>query len=123
MLQQGEINRAGDSGFDGREEDVPRFSWVHSAGLAATLGLGATVAEAAAVAEGDMPAHCRSEVSVMYGTAPAFVTLDGLVRAEDGGGSIRGTVDKGDEGIKEFLCRFAPGGDFIDVMALTSDGE
>lgn len=49
MLQQGEINRAGDNGFDGREEDVPRFSCVHSAGRAATLGLVRIVGDAGCI--------------------------------------------------------------------------
>jgi len=54
-------------------------------------------AAAAALAEAGGPDFRRSDVPAMYGTA--------------------------DEGIKEFLCRSAPGGDVIVVVARTSDGE
>ena len=79
--------------------------------------------KAEAVSRGNRPAYCRGEVSAMYGVKPAYVKTGKLVRAKDGSSSIRGTVDKGSEGMKEFMCRFDKQGGFIDVMALTSDGE
>lgn len=63
------------------------------------------------------------EVSAMYAVRPAYGKTGKIVRAKDGTSSIRGTADKGTEGIKAFLCRFDSQGGFIDVMALTSDGE
>lgn len=75
------------------------------------------------VTAGNMPAFCRGEVSGMYATKPGYVKTDPVARAKDGSTSIDGTVDKGSEGIKQFRCRFDAKGRFIDVMALTSDGE
>jgi hypothetical protein len=46
-----------------------------------------------------------------------------LIRARDGTTSVSGSVDKGNEGIKKFKCRFDAKGRFIDVMAMTPDGE
>ena len=71
---------------------------------------------------GNMPAYCRGEVSEMYGTRPVYVKT-GPISKTAAGSTIDGTVDKGDEGIKEFRCKFDAGGRFIEVMAMTSDGE
>lgn len=87
--------------------------------LAVTL-MGAT---AAPITPGNRKAYCRGEVSGMYATKPAYVTTGKLLRARDGTTSVSGTVDKGSEGIKKFKCRFDAKGKFIDVMAMTSDGE
>jgi len=89
-----------------------------SATAAAPAAAGAPV-----VTPGNMPAYCRGEVSGQYGTKPAYVKTGAVARAKDGSTSIAGTVDKGNEGIKQFKCRFDAKGRFIDVMALTSDGE
>jgi len=78
---------------------------------------------AAVVTPGNMPAFCRGEVAGAYGTRPAYVKTQTAVRAKDGSTSIAGTVDKGSEGMKQFQCRFDANGRFIDVMALTRDGE
>lgn len=59
----------------------------------------------------------------MYGTRPIYVKTQRPVRARNGSISISGTVDKGTEGIKRFKCRFDRRGNFIDVMAMTPDGE
>ena len=75
------------------------------------------------VAPGNRQAYCRGEVSGMYGTRPAYVTTGRLLRARDGSTSVSGTVDKGSEGIKKFKCRFDSKGRFMDVVAMTSDGE
>lgn len=75
------------------------------------------------ITPGNMPAYCRGEVSSMFGTRPTYVKTGSLVKAADGSSSISGTVDKGAEGIKRFKCRFDRSGRFIDVMAMTSDGE
>lgn len=45
------------------------------------------------------------------------------MRAKNGSLSISGTVDKGNEGIKKFKCRFDKKRNFIDVLAMTPDGE
>jgi len=75
------------------------------------------------ISAGNMPAYCRGEVSGMFGTRPTYVKTDKSVRAADGSSAISGTVDKGSEGIKRFKCRFDANGRFIEVMALTPDGE
>ncbi len=80
-------------------------------------------ASSAPVAPGNRKAYCRGEVAGMYGTKPIYVTTGKLLKAKDGTTSVSGTVDKGTEGIKKFKCRFDAKGRFIDVMALTSDGE
>lgn len=80
-------------------------------------------AQSAPISRGNMMAYCRGEVAVMYGTRPHYVTTDKLAKAKDGSYSISGTVDKGNEGIKKFKCRFDGRRNFIDVMALTSDGK
>ena len=72
---------------------------------------------------GNRPAYCRGEVSGMFGTRPNYVKTDKPVRAGDGGSAISGTVDKGSEGVKRFRCSFDANGRFIEVMALTPDGE
>ena len=75
------------------------------------------------ITPGNRKAYCRGEVSGMYGTKPAYVTTGKLMKARDGSISVSGTVDTGTEGIKKFKCRFDAKGRFIDVMAMTSDGE
>lgn len=70
-----------------------------------------------------MPAYCRGEVAGMYGTRPRYVKTGKIVKAKNGSLSISGTVDKGNEGIKKFKCRFDKHRNFIDVMAMTPDGE
>ena len=80
-------------------------------------------AAGAPVAPGNRKAYCRGEVSGMYNSRPAYVTTGKLVKARDGSTSVSGTVDQGTEGIKKFKCRFDAKGRFVDVMAMTSDGE
>ena len=89
----------------------------------ATPAAPAAPAGSAVVTPGNMPAYCRGEVSGQYGTRPAYVKTEPATRGKDGSTSIAGTVDKGNEGVKRFACRFDAKGRFIDVMALTSDGE
>ena len=88
----------------------------------ALCALCATYGSASAVSRGNMKAYCRGEVSGQYATKPAYVKTGSIVKTKDGS-QIAGTVDLGNEGIKKFLCRFDKAGNFIDVMALTSDGE
>ncbi|WP_051504419.1 hypothetical protein [Sphingomonas jaspsi] len=90
--------------------------------LSASL-LALTAASSAPVAPGNRKAYCRGEVSAMYGTKPIYVTTGKLLRGKGGTTHVDGTVDKGNEGIKKFSCRYDARGRFIDVMALTSDGE
>lgn len=87
------------------------------------MALSLVAASGAPVAPGNRKAWCRGEVSAMYGTKPAYVTTGKLLRAKNGTTSVSGTVDKGAEGIKAFKCRFDAKGRFVDVMALTPDGE
>ena len=91
--------------------------------LLPSLAIGVIGASSAPVAPGNRKAFCRGEVSGMYGTKPAYVTTGKLLSAKDGSTSVGGTVDKGSEGIKKFKCRFDTKGRFIDVMAMTPDGE
>jgi len=58
----------------------------------------------------------------MYGVAKSAIKL-GPVRTGKEGVAIDGTVDKGREGIKKLRCRFTAERRFIDVMAMTPDGE
>ena len=92
--------------------------------IAATLLalLASSGTQAAAISAKNRPAYCRGEVSGMYGTRPLYVKTARPVK-EHGGQAIYGTVDKGREGIKKFKCRFDAHGNFVDVMALTPDGE
>ena len=80
-------------------------------------------ARGAPISRGNMPAYCRGEVAGMYGTRPYYVKTGKIVKEKDASYSISGTVDRGNEGIKKFKCRFDKNRNFIDVMALTSDGK
>lgn len=75
------------------------------------------------IAPGDRKAYCRGEVSGMYGTKPIYVTTGTLVRGKGATTSVSGTVDKGTEGIKKFMCKYDAKGRLVDVMAMTPDGE
>ncbi|SHF00690.1 hypothetical protein SAMN02745157_1423 [Kaistia soli DSM 19436] len=92
-------------------------------GAAANGASTSPAASSAAITRGNMPAFCRGEVSSMYSTKPSYVKTGKIVKAKNGIFSIGGTVDQGSNGIKKFMCRFDKGGRFIDVMAMTSDGE
>lgn len=76
----------------------------------------------AAITPGNRPAYCRGEVSSMYGTKPSYIKT-AKPRMTGSGTTINGSVDKGDEGIKQFQCRFDGKGRFVDVTAMTPDGE
>lgn len=92
--------------------------------LACLAAITATnVTQGAPISRGNMPAYCRGEVAGMYGTRPRYVKTGKIVKTKDGSYSISGMVDKGNEGIKKFKCRFDRSRNFIDVMALTSDGK
>ena len=88
-----------------------------------TVAVALAGASSAPVAPGNRKAYCRGEVSGMYNTRPNYVTTGKLLKAGDGSTSVSGSVDKGSEGMKKFKCRFDAHGRFIDVMALTPDGE
>ena len=81
----------------------------------------AGAAHSAPISRGNMPAYCRGEVSGMYGARPQYVKTGKIVKAK-GGYSISGTVDKGNDWIKKFMCRFDRNRSFIDVMAMVSKG-
>ena len=92
-------------------------------GDAATAAATQPAAKGQPISAGNRPAYCRGEAAGQYGTRPAYIKTLAPVKAGNGAISIDGTVDKGSEGIKQFRCRFDAQGRFIDVMALTSDGE
>ena len=87
------------------------------------LSIALVAASSAPIVPGNRKAFCRGEVAGMYGTKPIYVTTGKLLKARNGTTSVSGTVDKGTEGIKTFKCRFDSKGRFIDVIALTPDGE
>ena len=68
-------------------------------------------------------AFCKDQVGYMYGAEPQNVTTRERVGAADGGATIDVTVNKGNEGVKTFKCRFDDSNRFIDVVAMTSDGS
>jgi hypothetical protein len=76
-----------------------------------------------ATADDAMSAACRAKVAEQYGTGADAVLIGAPVTATDGSQSIEGSVDKGAEGVKEFLCEFDASGKLLGVRALTSDGE
>ncbi|MEQ7872780.1 hypothetical protein ABDK56_02070 [Sphingomonas sp. ASV193] len=92
-------------------------------GVATAMAVALIAASSAPVAPGNRMAYCRGEVSSMYGTKPLYVKTGRLLRARDGTTSVSGTADKGSEGIKKFKCRYDKRGRFIDVLAMTPDGE
>jgi len=96
---------------------------VRQAILLSVVAVGLIGASSAPVAPGNRKAYCRGEVSGMYGTKPTYVTTGKLVTARDRTTSVSGTVDKATEGIKKFKCRFDAKGRFVDVVAMTPDGE
>ena len=73
------------------------------------------------ISPGRQPAFCKDQAAYMYGAEPQNVTTRERVVAADGGATIDVTVDKGNEGVKTFKCRFDDGNRFVEVAA-TSDG-
>lgn len=90
---------------------------------AAALALVSTSAFAAPVAPGNMPAHCRGEASSEFGTKPAYIKTGKLVRAKNGGYSIKGTADLGPQGKKPFQCEFDKKGNFLHLKSLVDEGR
>lgn len=80
-------------------------------------------AQSEPLSRSNMAASCRGEAAGQYGTRPFYVFLGPIVDAADGKQAIDGIVDKGNEGLKRFRCRFDDRRRFIDVMAMTSDGN
>jgi hypothetical protein len=108
-----------------RRNEICKYSITFeiSGNAAATAATTPAAAAPASVTRGNMPAFCRGEASRQYGVKPAYIETDAITAGADGGSSIDGTADKGPDGIKKFRCRFDAAGRFIDVMAMTSDGE
>lgn len=95
-------------------------------GAAAALLLGGcrSGAGTATPADGAMRAECRARSAVQYGMPESAVNVEGPIGPGDGGGfALPGSVDKGAEGIKTFLCRYSAARTLSDVMATTPDGE
>ena len=80
-----------------------------------------TAAGTTPISPGSQPAFCKDQAAYMYGAEPQNVTTRERVVAADGGATIDVTVDKGNEGVKTFKCRFDDGNRFVEVTA-TSDG-
>lgn len=92
------------------------------AGMAAVAAmLCASAGAASAISRGNMPAYCRGEIAGRYNTKPVYVKTGKLVKARDGSLSIKGTVDRGTDGMKAFTCHFDKKGNF--VAAVTEDGR
>jgi hypothetical protein len=72
-----------------------------------------------------MQKACAEQAVSMYGVPLAKVWLkdEGTVVATNDGPSIRGEVDKGAEGKKQFNCLFAKDRTLKALMPLNSDGE
>jgi hypothetical protein len=71
-----------------------------------------------------MRAECRARAAIQYGMPEAAVTVESPIGSGDAGGfALPGSVDKGAERIKTFLCRYSAARTLSDVMATTPDGE
>lgn len=81
-----------------------------------------TAAGTSPISPSRQPAFCQDQVAYTYNAQPQNVTTRERVVAADGGATIDVTVEKGNEGVKTFKCRFDDSNRFIDVMATTSDG-
>lgn len=88
----------------------------------AALVLVSTAAVAAPVAPGNMAAYCRGEASSEFGTKPAYIKTGKLFRAKNGGYSIKGTADLGDQGKKPFQCDYDKRGNFLHLKSLVDEG-
>ena len=75
------------------------------------------------IARGNMTAFCRGEASRQYGVKPNYILTARPVRDSAGKTTISGSADQGTRGKKRFQCRFDLRDRFIDIMALTRDGE
>jgi hypothetical protein len=58
----------------------------------------------------------------MYGVTPAHVRTEPASRQTDGGYALKGSVDKGAEGVKPFQRMFDRKGRFRNVMSLVDEG-
>lgn len=71
-----------------------------------------------------MRAECRARAAIQYGMQESAVNVENPIGPGEGGGfALPGSVDKGAEGIKTFLCRYSAARTLSDVMATTPDGE
>jgi len=75
-----------------------------------------------AVAPGNMAAYCRGEASAQYGVKPTYITTERLLRTNDGGYSINGTADTGNQGMKPFKCTYDQNQRFQGVQSLVNEG-
>jgi hypothetical protein len=65
---------------------------------------------------GNRSAFCQEKVAGILGTQPQYVKTGSPIIGADGSITIDATVNKGDEGIKSFRCRYDASGRFIDVL-------
>ena len=67
-------------------------------------------------------ADCTERVVSEYGVDAGRIKLGKNRDDAKGLLNITGTVDKGTEGVKSFMCKFNSDGALVDVMSMTSDG-
>ncbi len=85
---------------------------------------GAPGGASAGVSDETMRDVCKGSTAQMYGVEPRKVTARAPIRrAQDGGFTLDGTIDKGAEGMKKMRCIFKPDRTIDRVMAMTPDGE
>jgi hypothetical protein len=101
-----------------RRGETCRFSLSVELTGAATGEAGAS----AGVSDRQMRDTCRANVAKMYAVRSSQIRTGRIAGAAEGP-RIDGTVDKRAEGVKRFRCRFGPERQFLDVMAMTPDGE
>jgi hypothetical protein len=70
-----------------------------------------------------MRAECRARAALQYGMPEAAVDVESPIGPATVGFALPGSVDKGAEGVKTFLCRYSAARTLSDVMATTPDGE
>jgi hypothetical protein len=75
-----------------------------------------------AVSRGNMPAYCRGQAASEFSTKPYYIKAGKLVRAKDGGYSIKGTADLGDQGKKPFQCDYDKSGNFLQLQTSAAGG-
>lgn len=96
---------------------------MNKARLITGLSVLCSTAFAAPVAPGNMKAYCRGEASAQFGTKPAYIKTEKLVKNKDGSYSVKGTADLGTQGKKPFRCNFGKKGNFQPLMSLVDEGK
>ncbi len=97
--------------------------WLGAA-MALLLGGCGSAPETTAPTDDAMRAECRARAAIQYGMPETAMNVASPIGPGEGGGfALPGSVDKGAEGTKTFLCRYSAARVLFDVMATTPDGE